>query len=77
LKGTLEEKVAAAAEAGLQAVELVNEQQAWSDAEVAKYKRLVDSYRMLRMDTVVGQTDWTTRPLSMVNPAHRAVFCRM
>jgi hydroxypyruvate isomerase len=73
LKGTFEEKVAAAAEAGLQAVELVSEQRAWSDAEVAKYKRLVESYR-LRMDTVVGQTDWTTRPVTMVNPAHRDGF---
>ena len=73
LKGTFEEKVAAAAEAGLQSVELVSEQQAWSEAEVAKYKRLVESYRM-RMDTVVGQTDWTKRPVSMVNPAHRAGF---
>lgn len=73
LKGTFEEKVAAAAEAGLQAVELVNEQQGWSDAEVAKYKRLMESYR-LRMDTVVGQTDWTKRPVTMVNPAHRAGF---
>jgi hydroxypyruvate isomerase len=73
LKGTFEEKVAAAAEAGLQAVELVNEQQAWSDQDIAKYKRLVESYRM-RMDTVVGQTDWTTRPVTMVNPAHRAGF---
>lgn len=73
LKGTFEEKVAAAAEAGLQSVELVSEQQAWPDAEVAKYKRLVESYRM-RMDTVVGQTDWTKRPVSMVNPAHRAGF---
>jgi len=73
LKGTFEEKVAAAAEAGLQAVELVNEQQAWSDAELAKHKRLVESYRM-RMETVVGQTDWTTQPVTMVNPAHRAGF---
>jgi hydroxypyruvate isomerase len=73
LKGTFEEKLAAAAEAGLQAVELVNEQRAWSGAEVAKYKRLVESYRM-RMETVVGQTDWTTRPVTMVNPAHRDGF---
>jgi hydroxypyruvate isomerase len=73
LKGTFEEKVAVAAEAGLQAVELVSEQQVWSDAEVAKYKRLVESYR-LRMDTVVGQKDWTKRPVTMVNPAHRAGF---
>jgi hydroxypyruvate isomerase len=73
LKGTFEEKLAAAAEAGLQAVELVSEQRAWSNAEVAKYKRLVESYR-LRVDTVVGQTDWTKRPVTMVNPAHRGGF---
>jgi hydroxypyruvate isomerase len=73
LKGTFEEKVAAAAEAGLQSVELVNEQQTWSTADVTKYKRLVESYRM-RMDTVVGQTDWTKRPVTMVNPAHRDGF---
>ena len=73
LKGTFEEKVSAAAEAGLQAVELVDEQKAWSDVDVAKYKRLLESYR-LRMDTVVGQTDWTKRPVTMVNPAHRAGF---
>jgi hydroxypyruvate isomerase len=73
LKGTFEEKVAAAAEAGLQAVELVDEQKAWSDVDVAKYKRLLESYR-LRMDTVVGQTDWTKRPVTMVNPADRAGF---
>jgi hydroxypyruvate isomerase len=73
LKGTFEEKVAAAAEAGLQSVELVNEQRAWSDADVVKHKRLLESYRM-RMTTVVGQTDWATRPVTMVNPAHRAGF---
>jgi hydroxypyruvate isomerase len=73
LKGTFEEKLAAAAEAGLQAVELVNEQQGWSDADVTKYKRLLESYR-LRADTVVGQTDWTKRPVTMVNPAHRNGF---
>ena len=73
LKGSFEEKVAAAAQAGLQAVELVDEQTAWSDAEVAKYKRLLESYR-LRPDTVVGQREWTTRPVTMVNPAHREGF---
>src|SRR5882724_586985 len=73
LKGTFEEKVAAAAEAGLQSVELVSEQQNWSDAEVAKYRRLVESYG-LGMDTVVGQTDWIKRPVTMVNPAHRDGF---
>ena len=73
LRGTFEEKVAAAAEAGLQSVELVNEQRAWADTDVAKYKRLLESYRM-RMTTVVGQTDWATRPVTMVNPAHRTGF---
>ena len=73
LKGTFEEKVAAAAAAGLQAVELVDEQVAWSGAEVTKYKRLLESYR-LRPDTVVGQREWTKRPVTMVNPAHREGF---
>ena len=76
LKGTFEEKVAAAAEAGLQSVELVASSRLGPMRSMTKYKRLVESYRM-RMDTVVGQTDWTKRPVTMVNPAHRAGFLTM
>jgi hydroxypyruvate isomerase len=73
LKGTFDEKLAAAAEAGMQSVELVSEQQSWSDADTTKYRRLVESYGM-RIDTLLSQTDWTKRPVTMVNPAHRDAF---
>jgi hydroxypyruvate isomerase len=73
LKGTMEQKLAAAAEAGIQSTELVSEQQAWTPAETDKYKKLARSYG-LTFDTIVAQTDWTKRPVSMVNPAHRDNF---
>jgi hypothetical protein len=43
LKGSFEEKLATAG-AGIQSVELVNEHEDWSDADAAKYKRMVVSY---------------------------------
>jgi len=73
LSGTFEEKLAAAARAGLQAVELVNEQLAWSDAQLAEYKNLAQSYG-LAMSAIVGNRDWLTQPVTMVNPAHREAF---
>jgi hydroxypyruvate isomerase len=73
LKGTFEVQFAAAAEAGMQSVELVSEQQSWSDADAARYKGLVQSYGM-HIDTLLSQTDWTKRPVTMVNPAHRDGF---
>jgi hydroxypyruvate isomerase len=73
LKGTFDEKLSTAAEAGMQSVELVSEQQSWSDGETAKYKRLVQSYGM-QIDSLLSQTDWTKRPVTMVNPAHRDGF---
>ena len=73
LKGTFEEKLAIAARAGIQSVELVSEQLSWSDAEAAKYKSLAQSYG-IGLDTIVGNHDWITRPVTMVNPAHREAF---
>ncbi len=73
LKGTTEEKFARAARAGMQSVELVSEHVHWTDAEVKKFKDLAQSYN-LGMDTIVAQTDWVHRPVSMVNPAHREAF---
>ena len=73
LKGKMEEKLSLAAEAGFQSVELITEYLAWSDAEAAQYKRLVQSYGMTT-DTILGQSDWTKRPVTMVNPAHREGF---
>jgi hydroxypyruvate isomerase len=73
LKGTLDEKLATAADAGIQSVELINEYEGWSDAEATKYKRMVASYGM-HMDTILASHDWVKRPVSLVNPAHREAF---
>lgn len=73
LKGSFEEKLAIAARAGIQSVELVTEHRNWSDADVTKYKNLAQSYG-LGIDTIVGNYDWITRPVTMVNPAHREAF---
>jgi hydroxypyruvate isomerase len=73
LKGAFDEKLATAADAGIQSVELVNEHEDWSDADAAKYKRLVTSYGM-HMDTILASRDWVKRPVSLVNPAHRDAF---
>jgi len=73
LKGTFEEKLATAADAGIQSVELVNEHEDWSDADAAKYKRVVNGYGM-HMDTILASRDWVKRPVSLVNPAHREAF---
>lgn len=73
LKGTMEHKLATAAEAGIQSVELVSEWVSWSDADVAKYKALAQSYG-IGLDALLSQTDWVHRPVTMVNPAHREAF---
>ena len=75
LNGSMEQKLAKAAEAGIQSVELVSEYVSWSDAEVEKYKRLAQSYG-LTMDALLSQTDWVHRPVTMVNPAHREAFLK-
>ena len=73
LKGTFDEKLATAADAGIQSVELIDEYEGWSDADAAKYKRMVTSYGM-HMDTILASHDWVKRPVSLVNPAHRDAF---
>lgn len=75
LKGSMEQRLATAAEAGIQSVELVSEHVSWSDGEAAKYKALAHSYG-LGMDALLSQTDWTHRPVTMVNPAHREAFLK-
>ena len=73
LKGTFDEKLATAADAGIQSVELIDEYEPWSDADATKYKRMVISYRM-HMDTILCSHNWVKRPVSLVNPAHREGF---
>lgn len=73
LKGTMEQKLSTVAQAGIQSVELVSEYTRWSDADVARYNKLAQSYG-ITFDTLVAQKDWTRRPVTMVNPAHRDAF---
>ena len=75
LKGTFEEKLAKAARAGMQSTELVSEHLSWSDAEVARNKKITQSYG-LSMDALLAQNDWTKRPVTMVNPEHREAFLK-
>jgi hydroxypyruvate isomerase len=73
LKGTFDEKLDIAADAGMQSVELIYEYDGWSDSDAARYKRKVASYGM-HMDTILASRDWVKRPVSLVNPAHREAF---
>ncbi len=75
LKGIMQEKLGTAAESGIQSVELVSEYVSWSDADVKKYNVLAQSYG-ITMDALLSQTDWTHRPVTMVNPAHRDAFLK-
>jgi hydroxypyruvate isomerase len=73
LKGSFEEKLEIAARAGLQSVELIGEYASWTDADIARVKKTARSFR-LGMDTLLASPDWSKRPVSMVEPAHREAF---
>lgn len=73
LKGTIEQKFAIVAQAGIQSIELVSEYVNWSAPDTSKYNALAQSYG-ITMDALLSQTDWTHRPVTMVNPAHRDAF---
>jgi len=73
LKGSFEEKLETAARAGMQSVELIDEYAHWSDADVVRVKKTAGSFG-LGMDTLLGSPDWSKRPVSMVDPAHREAF---
>ncbi len=74
LKGTFEERVEAAAKAGMQSVELVAEYTGWTnDADLAAKKKFVNSHG-LGIDTLIATPDWTKRPVSMVEPTQRDNF---
>ncbi len=73
LKGSFEEKLEAAARAGVQSVELVAEHVKWTDAELARNKKLCASFG-LGIDTIIATPDWAKRPVSMLDPAQREDF---
>jgi hydroxypyruvate isomerase len=70
LEGSFEDKVEIAARAGIQSVELVGEHENWSDADIARIRRLLRSFRM-GVDTISSTPDWKRKPISMVDPAQR------
>ena len=73
LSGSFDDKLETSAKAGMQSVELVTEYIHWTDEDVKKYKKMAQSFG-LGMDTLLAQNDWTKRPVTMVNPAHREAF---
>jgi hydroxypyruvate isomerase len=75
LKGSFEQKMEAAARSGVQSVELVTEHINWTGADVTRAKNLARSFG-LGMDALLGQPNWTTRPVTMVNPEHRPGFLK-
>ena len=73
LSGSFDDKLETSAKAGMQSVELVTEYIHRTDEDVKKYKKMAQSFG-LGMDTILAQNDWTKRPVTMVNPAHREAF---
>ncbi len=73
LKGSFDERIEAAAKAGIPSAQLVAEWVPWDDAEYRRVGRLLRSSRV-GVDALVGQPDWKKRPVSLVDPAHREGF---
>jgi hydroxypyruvate isomerase len=73
LKGPFEKRLEVASQAGVESVELVSEHIDWTDAQIRDMKKLAGSLH-LKMDTVMAQSDWKHRPVSMVKPEDREGF---
>ncbi len=73
LKGTFDERLEAAAKAGIGSAQLVNEWVPWSDSEIDRVNKLGRSLGV-GFDAMLGQEDWKRRPVSLVDPAHRNGF---
>lgn len=70
LKGTFEEKMEAAAKAGIQSVQFVGEHTGWDDARIRTVKSLTKSLG-LSIDTLGVMPSWGREKLNMVDPAQR------
>jgi hydroxypyruvate isomerase len=73
LKGPVEKRLEVAAQAGCKSVELVGEHVNWTGPQAAEFKQTARSLG-LGIDTIIGVPNWKTRPVSMVEPAHREGF---
>lgn len=75
LKGTFEERMEAAAKAGLQSVEFVGEHYDWTDGDIDRVKKLTRSLK-LGIDTLSSVPKWGSQKINMVEPAGREVFLK-
>ncbi|MBL8235809.1 MAG: TIM barrel protein [Bryobacterales bacterium] len=75
LKGSFEERMEAAARAGLQSVEFVGEHYEWSDADIERVKRLARSLK-LGIDTLSSVPRWGQQKLNMLQPEGRDAFLK-
>jgi hydroxypyruvate isomerase len=73
LKGPFEKRLEVASQAGVESVELVSEHANWTDAQIGEMKKLAAALH-LKMDTILAQSDWKRRPVSMVKPEDREGF---
>lgn len=73
LKGSLEERLEAAAAAGFQSIEFVGEYAGWTDSKVTEVKRLCQSFG-LGIDMLLATPAWDQRPVSMLDPDQRDNF---
>jgi hydroxypyruvate isomerase len=73
LKGPFEKRLEVASAAGVESVELVSEHADWTDAQIRDMKKLAASLH-LKMDTILAQSDWKHRPVTMVKPEDREGF---
>jgi hydroxypyruvate isomerase len=73
LKGSLDQRLEATAQAGIPSVQFVAEYVPWDEGE---YRRVAQKLRSLKVgvDALLGQPDWKKRPVSLVDPAHREGF---
>lgn len=75
LKGTFEERMEAAARAGLQSVEFVGEHYDWTDADIDRVKKLARSLK-LGIDTLSSVPRWGQQKINMLEAAGRDAFLK-
>ena len=73
LKGSFDQRLEAAAQAGIHSAQMVAEYAEWSEDEYARVTKLCRSLGM-GFDALLAQPNWQKRPVSLVDPAHREGF---
>ena len=73
LGGTIDEQIEIAARAGCESMQMLAQYATWSDADVARVRKLCESHK-IGMHALLAQADWKKRPVSIVEPDHRETF---